>query len=122
LGPYSPLFASVPPADASVSVVGVFVLGLERLGDPLRGLVLLLAVLVDLLLELRGVALAAFLLALLWCRPVRLDTRSLSFESRGCGGTGRRAGFRTRWAVPLEVRVLSPASLRNHAASDRGRC
>src|SRR5262245_49457272 len=39
----------------------------------------------------------------------RLIGRPLSFESRGCGGTGRRVGFRTRWAMPLEVRVLSPA-------------
>src|SRR5438552_11174541 len=30
---------------------------------------------------------------------------------RGCGGTGRRAGFRSRWGSrPLEVRFLSPAS------------
>ena len=55
--------------------LGVVVLGLEWLGDPLCGLVLLLAVLVDLLLELRDVALAAFLLALLACRHVRLGTR-----------------------------------------------
>ena len=33
---------------------------------------------------------------------------ALSFESRGRGGTGRRAGSRTRWAMPLEVRVLCP--------------
>src|SRR5712691_12545179 len=32
-------------------------------------------------------------------------------NARGCGGTGRRGGFRSRWAArPLEVRVLSPAS------------
>jgi hypothetical protein len=31
---------------------------------------------------------------------------------RGCGGTGRRAGFRSQWALPVEVRVLSPALLR----------
>src|SRR5881409_2548517 len=37
-----------------------------------------------------------------WNYPVR---------ARGRGGTGRRAGFRSRWGVsPLEVRFLSPAS------------
>ena len=38
-----------------------------------------------------------------------LGTRRSILSTRGCGGTGRRAGFRTRWAEPLEVRVLSPA-------------
>src|SRR5207237_1189131 len=33
-----------------------------------------------------------------------------TMSGRGCGGTGRRGGFRSRWAGrPLEVRVLSPA-------------
>ena len=36
---------------------------------------------------------------------------ALSFAWRGRGGTGRRGGFRSRWAArPLEVRVLPPAS------------
>src|SRR5262245_57773156 len=34
----------------------------------------------------------------------------LDFRASGRGGTGRRGGFRSRWASgPLEVRVLSPA-------------
>ena len=48
---------------------------LEWLRDPLRRLLLLLADLVELLLELRDVALAAFLLALFGCRHVELSTR-----------------------------------------------
>ena len=40
---------------------------------------------------------------------------------RGRGGTGRRGGFRSRWAArPLEVRVLPPAS-RSGARSQRRR-
>src|SRR5918996_2707429 len=38
-----------------------------------------------------------------------VPTRSI-LEPRGRGGTGRRDGFRSRWAArPLEVRLLSPA-------------
>src|SRR6185437_4922702 len=45
------------------------------------------------------------------CRSGEVNAVTLC-PSRGCGGTGRRAGFRSRWGEgPLEVRFLSPASL-----------
>ena len=45
---------------------------------------------------------------------------TLVFSRRGRGGTGRRGGFRSRWAArPLEVRVLSPA-LRRSGANANG--
>jgi hypothetical protein len=50
-------------------------------------------------------------------RPYAGETRattagigSILGRASGCGGTGRRDGFRSRWASrPLEVQVLSPA-------------
>src|SRR5918996_1545510 len=55
----------------------------------------------------RGGALALAVVAI--GHGLRLPFRSI-LEPRGRGGTGRRDGFRSRWAArPLEVRLLSPA-------------
>ena len=40
---------------------------------------------------------------------MQIPVRTWHRHTGGCGGIGRRAGFRSQWAMPVEVRVLSPA-------------
>ena len=70
----------------------------KRLGDPVGGFLLFLLHRFRLLLELRHVALAAFSFSLFLIGHGCCLPGGAILESRGRGGTGRRVGFRTRWA------------------------